>query len=174
MAVQTKPRPLVSDNQMLRQALRVFLLFEVPHRVLCHKHSSSCGVYGFRGAKRAIFSPPLEKVIASQTSIIGPFSKVTRGRWPFIPVCNGGSENITSHLRSAMSNTLESMCILPLVIFLVASEVATSKWPRRPQLASELIYETSITYVSMFLLLLYATISLMTHTGEKPPRDQRR
>ena len=68
-----------------------------------------------------------------------------------------------------MSNTLESMCMLPLVAFLVASEaMATSKRPQRPQLASELKSVTSITYVPMSLCLLYATISLMAHTGEKP------
>ena len=66
--------------------------------------------------------------------------------WP--PNDLGG--HMTSDLKSETFITLVSMYILSLTAILVASEaMATSKWPQRSRLTSELNSVTSVTYVSM-------------------------
>ena len=63
--------------------------------------------------------------------------------------------HLVLYLKLEALITLVSMCILPFIAILVASEaIAASKWPPRSQMASDLNSLISITYVEMCLWLL--------------------
>ena len=70
---------------------------------------------------------------------------------------------MTPDLKSGTLITLESMCMLPLTVILVASEaMAASKRPPRSHLTSELNSVASITYVPLSLWPLTITIHQMS------------